>query len=118
MSGKEIKETDIYDYIARRDLSRLSTEELKRLCGVSDCAVSGLMNGLKAMGSMGFWASANKDYPESQARDDFMQFSESLTYTASIIEALNANIENGRFIINLRQSGENRFDSYTEKNNE
>lgn len=94
---------DIYDYLTRSDLSRLSTEELRKLSGISICASDGIMAGLKAMGECAFWACANEDYTANQAKDDLHRISESLMYLPRIVEALNLNAENAQFLIYQRE---------------
>ncbi|MBE8614828.1 hypothetical protein CYG68_21135 [Morganella morganii] len=109
---KEIKPADIHNCLIRTDLNQLSTEELQRLCGISICASDGIMAGLKAMGECAFWACANENYSDSQAKDDLRRISESLMYLPRIAEALASNADNAQFLIYQREGF-----PYTEVNN-
>lgn len=100
---KETKQLDIHDYLTRTDLSQLSTEELRKLKGISNSASDGIMAGLKAMGECAFWACANEDYTANQAKEDLMRISESLMYLPRIAEALAFNAENAQFVIYQRE---------------
>lgn len=100
---KEEKALDIHDYLIRSDLSRLSTEELRKLSGISICASDGIMAGLKAMGECAFWACDSENYTDKQARADLHRISESLMYLPRIVEALNLNAENAQFVIYQRE---------------
>lgn len=112
MTDKQPKELDIFDYLIRRDLSKLSTEELRKLGNISSSTSDGLMAGLKAIGELGFWACMNEDYPDSQARDDLSRISEMLMYLPRIVDALNTNASNAQFLIYQREGF-----PYTEVNN-
>lgn len=103
---------DIYDFIVRMDLDAMSTDELRSLKSVSSDTCDGLLSGLKAMGECAFWACADRDYPEGQAKDDLRRIGESLMYLPRLIDAMRFTEDEAQFRIYQRECF-----PYTEVNN-
>lgn len=104
---------DIFNYITRLDLDSMSTEELRELMNVSADTCDGLLSGLRTMGECAFWASANGNYHESQAKDDLRRIGESLMYLPRLIDAMRFNEHEAQFKIYQREGF-----PYTEAGNE
>lgn len=94
---------DIYDFIVRMDLDAMSTEELRSLKSVSSDTCDGLLSGMKAMGECAFWASANEDYSDEQAKDDLRRIGESLMYLPRLIDAMRFTEDEAQFKIYQRE---------------
>ncbi|MBT0332130.1 hypothetical protein ISO66_02015 [Morganella morganii subsp. morganii] len=103
---------DIYDFIVRMDLDAMSTDELRSLKSVSSDTCDGLLSGLKTMGECAFWASANEDYSDEQAKDDLRRIGESLMYLPRLIDAMRFTEDEAQLKIYQREGF-----PYTEVNN-
>ncbi|WP_413493047.1 hypothetical protein [Morganella psychrotolerans] len=104
---------DIYDFIVRMDLDSMSTDELRSLRSVSSDTCNGLLSGLKSVGECAFWACANEDYSNEQAKDDLRRIGESLMYLPRLIDALHFTEDEAQFKIYQREGF-----PYTEVNND
>lgn len=96
---EDIRTPDIYNYLTRRDLSDMSTVELRKLRNISNDAYDGILGGLKSIGELGFWACANEGYTPNLAKEDLERVSRLLMHLPRIAEALSFNAENAQFVI-------------------
>ncbi|MCT4713225.1 hypothetical protein MUA04_23935 [Enterobacteriaceae bacterium H11S18] len=96
--------TDIYHHISQPCLRESSTETLKEMSRDCDAAVSGLLAGMRAMGSMAFWACDSENYSPSLAAEDLRDLGESLMYLPRIVQALSENANNADFELRQREA--------------
>ncbi|SMG37456.1 hypothetical protein [Cedecea sp. NFIX57] len=96
--------TDIYHHLSLDNLRDLKAETLKEISRDCDAAVSGILSGMRAMGSLAFWASTSKDYDESQAMSDLRDLGESLMHLPRIVCALNENAQNAECELRVRKT--------------
>ncbi|SPZ01545.1 Uncharacterised protein [Proteus mirabilis] len=89
--------SNIYDYFVKTDLDSMSTEELRKFRSVSSDTCDGLISTLRVMGECAFWACANKEYHESQAKNDLRRIGESLMYLPCLIDAMRFNEHEAEF---------------------
>ncbi|HEI8950906.1 TPA: hypothetical protein SLH21_002733 [Morganella morganii] len=94
---------DIYNHLIRRDMDSMSTDELRDLRNASSDTLDGLMATLKVMGECAFWASANEDYSDEQAKDDLRRIGESLMYLPRLIHAMRFTEDEAQFKIYQRE---------------
>ena len=95
---------DIYHHISLDNLRDAKPETLKEISRDCDAAVSGILSGMRAMGSLAFWASTSEDYDESQAMSDLRDLGESLMYLPRIVFALNENAQNAECELRERKT--------------
>ncbi|WP_202307791.1 hypothetical protein [Dryocola clanedunensis] len=96
--------TDIYHHLSQPCMRESSTEALREMSRDCDAAVSGLLAGMRAMGSMAFWACTSEDYAEELAKDDLRDLGESLMYLPRIVQALSENANNADFELRQREA--------------
>lgn len=95
--------SDIYDYLVKADLDSMSTAELRKFRSVSSDTCDGLLSTLRVMGECAFWACANEDYHESQAKNDLRRIGESLMYLPRLVDAMRFNEHEAEFKIYQRE---------------
>lgn len=96
--------TDIYHHISQPCLSDTDTTTLKEISRDCDAAVSGLLAGMRAMGSMAFWACDSENYSPNLATEDLRDLGESLMYLPRIIQALSENANNVDYELRQRDA--------------
>ncbi|WP_406933659.1 hypothetical protein [Arsenophonus nasoniae] len=94
---------DIYHDIVNDNVNNMSNDELREVSSLYKDAYSGIMSGLQVMGECVFWASANEDYPEGQARQDLYHLGNALQHLPRIAEALNQGANDAKFTLYQRE---------------
>lgn len=95
---------DLFRFMIRRDFDDWSDSDLKTFYGVSGSAVDSILSGLTAVGNMAYWAAANKDYPEHQAKDDLFNLGYMLGHLPTIVNAINDNRDEALCTIRSREN--------------
>lgn len=88
---------DIYHILAVNDFRHTDTETLKSMSGQSEEAFSGVMAGIRTLGSLAFWAKNSDDYDDESAAMDLGYLSAALMILPRIAQALNDNAQNAQF---------------------
>lgn len=86
--------TDIYHQLTRHDFRQMDTESLTEARNQYSTAFDGIMSGLRALGSMAFWARSSDGYGDEQAAEDLYSIGELLMHLPRIAEALHQNADN------------------------
>ncbi|WP_413796317.1 ubiquinol-cytochrome C reductase [Klebsiella pneumoniae] len=85
----------LYNDLVRHDFDKdFTANELKSISGRADEAVSNLMLGLGAIGSLMFWAADSENYTEETAKEDMYKIGAMLGTVCEVVRALNDTSEN------------------------
>ncbi|HEY0209506.1 hypothetical protein [Acerihabitans sp.] len=95
---------DIFDHIAVYNFREMDADTLQSLRCHSEDALSGIMEGIRAMGSMAFWATGNADYSDDLAAADLRSMGLALMHLPRIAEAFNENAQSADFELKQREA--------------
>ncbi|SVW72900.1 Uncharacterised protein [Klebsiella pneumoniae] len=80
----------LYDDLVRHEFSKgVTADELESIQNRKDEAVSDLMLGISAIGSLMFWATDNGNYTEETAKGDMRKIGAMLGTVGEVVLALN-----------------------------
>lgn len=80
----------LYNDLVRHEFGKGATaDELESIQSRADEAVSNLMLGLGAIGSLMFWAADSENYAEETAKDDMYKIGAMLGTVCEVVRALN-----------------------------
>ncbi|HCL6956108.1 TPA: ubiquinol-cytochrome C reductase [Klebsiella variicola] len=88
----------LYNDLVRHDLDSCSQEEIVGVQNRSSEAVNDLMMGVKAIGSLMFWASDNQEYSEETAKEDMYRLGAMLGVVSDVARALRDTSENAMYL--------------------
>ncbi|MEI9750304.1 hypothetical protein V5085_05125 [Moellerella wisconsensis] len=97
---------DIYNVIARGDLNKLSTDELKEIVMHAEDANYGLALALKTVGELARHSLINEEYAEENAKEHLSGLSDLLMYLPRIMCGIQQNSTTAQFEISRRKEGE------------
>lgn len=95
--------TDIYHQLTNRDFRQMDTDSLRDARNQYSTAFDGIMSGLRALGSMAFWARGSDGYEDEQAAEDLYSIGELLMHLPRIAEALRQNADDANFELWCRE---------------
>ncbi|MBD8129161.1 hypothetical protein IFU37_014925 [Pantoea agglomerans] len=89
--------SDIYGHLVQMDFRGMDNETLGDLNNQCEDAHRAILAGIRAMGSLAFWAKTSKDYDDDTAAQDLHALGESLMCLPRIAEALNDTAQNAQY---------------------
>lgn len=96
----------LYNDLVRHEFGKgVTADELESIQNRKDEAVSDLMLGISAIGSLMFWATDNGNYTEETAKGDMRKIGAMLGTVGEVARALNDTAQNAAF---LRLDGEKK----------
>lgn len=88
----------LYNDLVRHDLNSCSQDEVAEIQNRSGEAANDLMMGIKAIGSLMFWASDNQEYSEETAKEDMYRLGAMLVVVSDVARALSDTSENAMYL--------------------
>jgi len=95
---------DIFDHIVVSNFHEMDADTLKSLRNNSGDALTGIMDAIRAMGSMAYWATHNENYTDNLAAADLRSMGSALMHLPRIAEALSENAQIAEFELSQRES--------------
>ena len=93
----------MYNDLMRGEFGNCTPADLKAIQIRADNAVSDLMLGVSAIGSLMFWAADSDDYPEEGAKSDMYRLGAMLGRIGEVAQALNDSAANAAFLRSISE---------------
>ena len=94
----------LYNDLVRHEFGKgVTADELESIQNRKDEAVSDLMLGISAIGSLMFWAADSDDYPEEGAKADMYRLGAMLGRIGEVAQALNDSATNAAFLRSISE---------------
>ncbi|HBR4754316.1 TPA: ubiquinol-cytochrome C reductase [Klebsiella pneumoniae] len=94
---------NLYNDLMSSSFDGCTPDDLKGIENRASDAVSDLMLGVSAIGSLMFWAADSDDYPEESAKADMYSLGAMLGRIGEVARALNDNATNAAFLRSISE---------------
>ncbi|EOD6305633.1 ubiquinol-cytochrome C reductase [Klebsiella pneumoniae] len=94
---------NLYNDLMSGSFDGCTSDGLKGIESRANDAVSDLMLGVSAIGSLMFWAADSDDYPEESAKADMYSLGAMLGRIGEVARALNDNATNAAFLLSISE---------------
>ncbi|STT84679.1 Uncharacterised protein [Klebsiella pneumoniae] len=94
---------NLYNDLMSGSFDGYTPDDLKGIESRASNAVSDLMLGVSAIGSLMFWAADSDDYPEESAKADMYSLGAMLGRIGEVARALNDNATNAALLLSISE---------------
>ncbi|EEW43473.1 hypothetical protein HMPREF0484_0484 [Klebsiella pneumoniae subsp. rhinoscleromatis ATCC 13884] len=94
---------NLYNDLMSGSFDGYTPDDLKGIESRASDAVSDLMLGVSAIGSLMFWAADSDDYPEESAKADMYSLGAMLGRIGEVARALNDNATNAALLLSISE---------------